>query len=594
MNTLICRLDTIMGNVESSFQEFGFGEQLGVIKEERSFFEKRPITLLVSGEFKRGKSSFINVFLGEDICEEGTGITTASISLIRYGKTRRVVRHFGNILNNDVALVTEEIPFSDIARYSKGRQEDIGDTVLLEIELPNKRLEEGLVLIDTPGVGSLDPRHKLLTLYALHRADAVLFLTDTGEEVMASEADFYKVNIAQLDCPKRVLINKSDSASPEEIGQLEEDTKNKLCLTSKVPITSFSALLWKEYNKCPADNTLRLESHVDEVEKTISSLRNEFWNQYAERLRDKFSALLERLINAVSDSITSLQDNGDIDGRIAELQSKLSTISSLKQEYTDVSSGKRTKINELIKDSQDKIISEFQKESILLSTERLKELVDSYSRSKDGEDYVIKEMNKAITNLHSSIDCKVSASFEDITKVVGLELNDISIDYDDYSVKKSNSTSSKPVSERILNSVQSSWLPATIGATLLMNPTTWPLGFVIGIGGVTAAIRRSKAAERTTAMMNHIQPHVTIAMSELRLYIQKRYEAFSKDLLTQLNTRLESMNSEAKCIMSLLQGCSADQRSRNEKITSLQQKTKFLKEQLLQTNVVGSNPLSIG
>lgn len=592
MNKIIDRLDTLMKSTHDVCSEFGFEQQYDDIKSRREQYNKQPVSLLICGEFKRGKSSFINAFLGENICAEGIGITTAAISIIRYGATRRVVRSYGDVSNENIKIMTEEIPFENIEKFSKGTIQDIGDTIMLEIELPNERLKSGLVLIDTPGVGSLDPRHRMLTLYALPRANAVMFMTDTGEEVMASEADFYKMYIAPLDCPKRVLLNKVDAASEDDVQTLINDSIKKLELATNIKVIPLSAELWKEYNKTH-DKELCEMSHANEVEESVEELRNEYWKLYATHLRDDYANIIEEVSKSIETRIAELKDSNDINEKVQNLQNRMSELTKMKQELSDKSSGKRGKINELIKSSQDRILFEFQRESILLSTEKLKTLIDSQSHSKSGEDAVIKQMNSEVAKLQSSIDTMINNSFSRIVDEVKLTIITPSTQFISPTISKQISVSHKPTSEKVLNVVQNAYSPALIGLGIGAIFSAPVLGLAAGIGGIVVAYRRAKAAERKAQMLDHIQPHVSIAMNELRMYIQKRYEQFNKSLIEQLSASLERLNEETKSIVNMLQNCAANQRQRAEQIAALEQKKKFLGEQLIQTKAVGSDPLSM-
>ena len=591
MNKIIDRLDTLMKGTHNMCYEFGFEPQYDDIKTRKGQCYKQPVSLLVCGEFKRGKSSFINAFLGDEICAEGIGITTAAISIIRYGATKRVVRSYGDVSNGNVKIMTEEIPFENIEKFSKGTIQDIGDTIMLEIELPNERLKSGIVLIDTPGVGSLDPRHRMLTLYALPRANAVLFMIDSGEEVMASEADFYKMYIAPLDCPKRILLNKVDAASEDDIQTLINDSRKKLALDANIKVIPLSAELWKEYNKTH-DKELCEMSHANEVEESVEELRNEYWKLYATHLRDDYANIIEEVSKSIETRIAELKDSNDINEKVQNLQNRMSELTKMKQELSDKSSGKPGKINELIKSSQDRILSEFQRESILLSTEKLKTLIDSQSHSKSGEDAVIKQMNSEVAKLQSSIDTMINNSFSRIVDEVELTIITPSTQFISPTISKQISVSHKPTSEKVLNVVQNAYSPALIGLGIGAIFSAPVLGLAAGIGGIVVAYRRAKAVERKTQMLDHIQPHVTIAMNELRMYIQKRYEQFNKSLIEQLSASLERLNEETQSIVNMLQNCAADQRQRAEQIAALEQKKKFLGEQLIQTKTVGSDPLS--
>ena len=101
------------------------------------------VSALVCGEFKRGKSSFINAFLEEDLCPTDAGIATAVVSIIRYRKERKVTRYYGDINN----LQSEEISFDNIEKYAKGTSLEIENTIMLIIEIPSPKLEDGLSFI---------------------------------------------------------------------------------------------------------------------------------------------------------------------------------------------------------------------------------------------------------------------------------------------------------------------------------------------------------------------------------------------------------------------------------------------------------------
>ena len=96
---------------------------------------------------------------------------------------------------------------------------------MLEIKIPNERLKEGLTIIDTPGVGSLDPRHLFLTLYALPKADIIYFITDADEPMQNTELNFYQNRIASTGKLNRILVNKSDNKRRCEVETIIDDVK---------------------------------------------------------------------------------------------------------------------------------------------------------------------------------------------------------------------------------------------------------------------------------------------------------------------------------------------------------------------------------
>lgn len=73
--------------------------------------ENPPIDVAVLGQFKAGKSSFLNSLIGQPILPVGAIPVTTAITRLQYGETERVlVRHFDGI--------TTGAPLTDIAEFT--------------------------------------------------------------------------------------------------------------------------------------------------------------------------------------------------------------------------------------------------------------------------------------------------------------------------------------------------------------------------------------------------------------------------------------------------------------------------------------------
>ena len=141
---------------------------------------------------------------------------------------------------------------------------------MLIIELPSDKLKNGLVLMDTPGVGGLDPRHLFLTLYVMPKADVTFFVVDAGEPLSSTELDFYKDKILQYAPSAKIVLNKSDLKSKEELEQLIYDTRKKIvdhCQVEdeKVEIVPVSSLHWAMYNKSQSEKMAQPTNPVGRV-----------------------------------------------------------------------------------------------------------------------------------------------------------------------------------------------------------------------------------------------------------------------------------------------------------------------------------------
>jgi GTPase SAR1 family protein len=172
---------------------------------------KPDVQVVVVGEFKQGKSSLINALVNAKVCPVDDDIATAVPTVIRYGDEKKA-KAFTTPIDAPASEASEfPIPFEEVPKYAT--ELGSGDPSLavkgVEIELPRKLLGNGLVLVDTPGVGGLGSAHATAALGALSVADAALFISDASQEFTRAEIDFLKQ--ASDLCPQVVcLMTKTD------------------------------------------------------------------------------------------------------------------------------------------------------------------------------------------------------------------------------------------------------------------------------------------------------------------------------------------------------------------------------------------------
>ncbi|CAG2254663.1 unnamed protein product [Mytilus edulis] len=109
-------------------------------------------------ETAAGKYLFLNLILGEDIRTSKHGFCTSVITRLSYGKTKhaRVIYHDKNRPDD----VYDNIDHGEIHKlvYEENldKRETTSDIKEVQIFLPAKLLESGMVLIYTPGIGEND------------------------------------------------------------------------------------------------------------------------------------------------------------------------------------------------------------------------------------------------------------------------------------------------------------------------------------------------------------------------------------------------------------------------------------------------------
>jgi hypothetical protein len=169
--------------------------------------------LLVIGEFKQGKSSLVNGLVGRAVCPVDDDIATAVPTIVRSAPepTAAVQYHSDEGVGDERPRpAPETIELTDVPMYASELGANSDRRVhSVEIGLPSPALDGGLVIIDTPGVGGLGSTHGAITAAALPMAEAIIFVTDAGQEFTAPELEFMET--ARKLCPNIVcLLSKID------------------------------------------------------------------------------------------------------------------------------------------------------------------------------------------------------------------------------------------------------------------------------------------------------------------------------------------------------------------------------------------------
>jgi dynamin family protein len=174
--------------------------------------------VFVVGEFKQGKSSLVNALLNAPICPVDDDIATSVPTAVGYAEQPKAAVVFRPPDSEDPDAgaderepLRQEIPVDQVAQYVTEATKPANDqrVASVEVSLPRKLLADGLVIVDTPGVGGLGSAHSAATIGALPMADAVIFVSDASQEFSAPELEFLKT--ARRMCPNIIcVLTKTD------------------------------------------------------------------------------------------------------------------------------------------------------------------------------------------------------------------------------------------------------------------------------------------------------------------------------------------------------------------------------------------------
>lgn len=154
--------------------------------------------VLVLGEFKRGKSTFINALLGDEILPAYAKPCTAIINEVKWGDTPKALLHFCKSEDN-LLPAPQQIPVDCLEKYVV-IQDGVSESEAsnggfahskLELFWPLELCRNGVEIIDSPGLNEHDIRQKV-TMDYLTTADAILFVLSC--EVLGSQSELNTID----------------------------------------------------------------------------------------------------------------------------------------------------------------------------------------------------------------------------------------------------------------------------------------------------------------------------------------------------------------------------------------------------------------
>jgi ribosome biogenesis GTPase A len=192
----------------------------------------------VIGEFKRGKTTLINALLGADLLPTGVLPVTAVPALVRFGMQPRATLRLqdGAEVETEIGRLHEYLTEQENPANSKGVREAI-------IEYPAAALETGLVLVDTPGTGSIHRHNTQAAMDFMPRIDVALLVLSVDAPLSESESRLLE-EVAESAGRVAVCLNKVDRLTPSETRQAVEFVGRRIATltgTSHVPVFAVSA-----------------------------------------------------------------------------------------------------------------------------------------------------------------------------------------------------------------------------------------------------------------------------------------------------------------------------------------------------------------
>ncbi|MCX6538361.1 MAG: dynamin family protein [Acidobacteria bacterium] len=160
--------------------------------------------IAVFGRVSSGKSSLLNRILGAAVLPVGVTPITAVPTRLIYGEPPGLTASFADAPMVTAAL--DLLPQLVTEHLNPGNRRHV---TRVDVRYPSPRLEHGVVLVDTPGLGSLATAGADETLAYLPRCDLGIVLIDAGSTLMPDDVMTVQA-LVHAGTPASVLLSKAD------------------------------------------------------------------------------------------------------------------------------------------------------------------------------------------------------------------------------------------------------------------------------------------------------------------------------------------------------------------------------------------------
>lgn len=254
--------------------------------ETRAQQQNAPIILPLVGEFSSGKTTLINALTDSKCLESATKPTTATIYEVHFGA--EVCR--AEVINAEGARV-------DVTDLSTLKNDALADAQVVTLFDTSNRVPSSIIIVDTPGLSSPDPKHRQTLVDFLPKADGILLVADINQQITRSLTDFIQM-IKLSQRPIYLILTKSDTKSREDV----ELAKAYICKNCEIPLKQVAVV------SATKDSLTDFYALLDSIQQEKKDILKRVDEQRIKNIIQFMSEYIDGLISASNSSDGALED----------------------------------------------------------------------------------------------------------------------------------------------------------------------------------------------------------------------------------------------------------------------------------------------
>src|SRR5215216_7206231 len=170
--------------------EFELADPPPALERYRRKLRENAYKVLVVGEAKRGKSTFVNALIGRDVLPTDVDVATSQVFNIRPSEREAYRVRYED--GSEREILPEDLPLYGAQTVANAGYLPTSSQIVrwIETDVPARFLPKGLSILDTPGLGALYAGHAQITYRFVPEADAVIFVLESGQPVIEDDLKF--------------------------------------------------------------------------------------------------------------------------------------------------------------------------------------------------------------------------------------------------------------------------------------------------------------------------------------------------------------------------------------------------------------------
>jgi GTPase SAR1 family protein len=211
--------------------KLGLDQEIADISIAGKNLRQGAFRLLVLGDMKRGKSTFLNALIGENLLPSDVNPCTALLTILKFGPEKQVTVHFKDGKSPeqiDFKLFKQRytIDPQEAKQLEQQQQQAFPDVSHAVVEYPLPLLEKGVEIVDSPGLNDTEARNELSLGY-INNCHAILFVLRASQPCTLAERRYLENYIKDRGLSVFFLINAWDQVKeglidPDDPEELEE------------------------------------------------------------------------------------------------------------------------------------------------------------------------------------------------------------------------------------------------------------------------------------------------------------------------------------------------------------------------------------